>query len=165
MTVIAGTIDFVCVPTTSRSKIGNFRPPTKSPRPALRGDVRPAGGRLRPPAFILLHFFLLLHPPSALGILPKVCSALTWSQAPQHGGLGLSCAGMPPCPVRRHTGLYRGNGRVSGRQIRSVLRTQPPFDSYISPVTGAFATRCDQAGSSGCRSGDGRRSSAFAHCL
>ena len=164
MTVIAGTIDFVCVPTTSRSKTGNFRPPTKSPRPALRDGVRPAGGRLRPPAFIL-HFFLLLHPPSALGILPKVCSALTWSQTPQHGGLGSSGAGMLPCCEKRHTGLHRGNGGVSGRQVRSVLRTQLPFDSYISPVTEAAATRCDPAGSSGCRSGDGRRSSAFAHCL
>ena len=164
MVVTAGTIVFVCVPTTSRSKIGNFRPPTKSPRPALRGDVRPAGGRLRPPAFIL-HFFLLLHPPSALGILLKVCSALTWSQTPQHGGLGLLGAGMPPCCEKRHTGLHRGNGGVSGRQVRSVLRTQPPFDSYISPVTEAAATRCDPAGSSGCRSGGGCRSSASARCL
>ena len=164
MTVIAGTIDFVCVPTTSRSKTGNFRPPTKSPRPALRGDVRPAGGRLRPPAFIL-HFFLLLHPPSVLGILPNCYSALPRQQTPQHGGLGLLGAGMPPCCEKRHTGLHRGNGGVSGRQVRSVLRTQPPFDSYISPVTEAAATRCDPAGSSGCRSGGGCRSSASASCL
>ena len=49
--------------------------------------------------------------------------------------------------------------------VRSVLRTQPPFDSYISPVTGVLATRCDPAGSSGCRSGGGCRASAFARCL
>lgn len=164
MVVTAGTIVFVCVPTTSRSKIGNFRPPTKSPRPALRGDVRPAGGRLRPPAFIL-HFFLLLHPPSALGILPNCYSALPRQQTPQHGGLGSPGAGMLPCCEKRHTGLYRGNGGVSGRQVRSILRTQPHFDSYISPVTEAAATRCDPAGSSGCRSGGGCRASASARCL
>ena len=164
MTVIAGTIDFVCVPITSRSKTGNFRPPTKSHRPALRGGVRPAGGRLRPPAFIL-HFFLLLYSLSALGILPNDRPSLLRSQTPQHGVLGSSGAGLPPSSEKRHTGPYRGNSGVSGRQVRSVLRTQPPFDSYISPITGASATRCGPAGSSGCRSGGGYRSSASAHCL
>ena len=66
---------------------------------------------MRPPAFFL-HFFLLLHPPSALGILPKVCSALTWSQTPQQGGLGL--LGALGCHLAVRSGTQGFTGAMAG---------------------------------------------------
>lgn len=124
--VTVGTADFVSTSTTSRSKTGNFRPPTKSPQPALRGGVRPAGGRKRPPAFFL-HFFLLLHSTFALCILPNGCLALPWRQTAQYGVCRLTGARMLLCCKKRHTGLHLGNSGVSGGEAQSVLRTSPHF--------------------------------------
>jgi len=52
--------------TTCHSKKLKFRPPIEKPRPALRGGVSRAEGRLRPPRFIL-HFFRPPGSPATFG--------------------------------------------------------------------------------------------------